>query len=709
MRLHLRSKGWMKWTLVVMVLVASTALVSSTKPPFTERDKAFYADAATVNFVRPGLVFSVVSQQIASDGTVTVRFKMTDPKGAALEREGINTPGAVSSSFILAVIPKDGKFYQSYGSRVKTSTYAPTVGLKSRQASGDSGGKYVKVSDGVYDYTFGTKLPAGYDKTATHTIAIYGSRNLSEFDMGTNYASTTYNFVPDGSPVTKVRDVISTSSCNKCHEDLSFHGGSRKGVEVCVMCHTPGYTMNGVTVENTNPETGNTIDMTQMVHKIHAGSSLPSVQAGTPYQIVGHGNAVSDWSEVAMPSKPNNCQWCHEQGNTATQKDAWLTQPARAACGACHDNVNFATGENHVGLPQTNDNQCSNCHIPQGEIDFDASIKGAHVVEQASSLTRGAIAKIENIENGVAGKQPVLTISLKDRAGNDMAISELIPGAGRGRLAVTLAGPTTDYGTGINGTGTNGYVQDNLTVASLTGAPGLYKYTMSKPIPADAKGTWTLALEGRADETVLTGTQKQRTYEVNIPNDVKYISVDGSDIVARRTVVETKTCNNCHYELTLHGENRNELANCVICHNPNMTDAARRPAAMAPNESISMASMIHRIHTGKEQPRDFTVYGFGNSANNFNDIGFPEPASVTNCNMCHSTGTQNLPAGGVLPVQDPRGWLSPVGTATAACLSCHASKDAASHALANTSTLGESCATCHGPNGDFSVAKVHAK
>ncbi|MGJ5818220.1 OmcA/MtrC family decaheme c-type cytochrome [Paludibaculum fermentans] len=709
MRLHQRSKGWMKWTLVVMVLLASTALVSSTKPPFTERDKAFYADEALVNFVRPGLVFTVVSPSIASDGTLTVRFKMTDPKGAALEREGINTPGAVSSSFILATIPSGNKFYQSYSSRLKTSTYAPTVGKQARQAAADTGGRYVKVSDGVYDYTFGTKLPASYDKTATHTVAIYGSRNLTEFDLGTNYASTTYSFVPDGTAVKKVRDVISTSSCDKCHDDLSFHGGSRKGVEVCVICHTPAYTLNGVTVDNTNPETGNTIDMTPMVHKIHAGSSLASVQAGGKYQIVGFGNAVSDFSAVNMPSKPNNCQWCHEKGNTATQKDAWLTQPSRTACGSCHDTTNFATGEGHVGLPQATDNQCSTCHIPQGEIDFDASIKGAHVVEQASSLTRGAVAKIVSIENAKPGQQPVLTISLKDLSGADMDIKELIPGAGRGRLAITLAGPTTDYGTGISGTGTNGYVTDNLTVTSMTGGPGTYKYTFSKVIPTGATGTWVFAVEGRTDETILTGTQKQRTYEVNIPNDVKFFSVDGTAVVERRKIVETATCNNCHYNLTLHGENRNEIQNCVICHNPNMTDAARRPAAQAPNESISMASMVHRIHTGKEQPRDYTIYGFGSAAINFNGAAFPEPASARSCNMCHSTNTQNLPAAGILPVTDPRGWLTTAGTASAACLSCHASKDAASHALANTSALGESCATCHGPSADFAVSKVHAQ
>ncbi len=146
----------------------------------------------------------------------------------------------------------------------------------------------------------------------------------------------------------------------------------------------------------------------------------------------------------------------------------------------------------------------------------------------------------------------------------------------------------------------------------------------------------------------------------------------------------------------------------MICHNPEMTDAARRPAAAMPAESISMASMVHRIHTGEEQPNGYSLYGRGGELN-LNKAKFPPPALTSNCSMCHSGNSQNLPAGGTLSVTDPRGWITKSGPSSAACLSCHASKDAASHALANTSTLGESCGTCHGPNGDFSVAKVHAK
>ena len=54
--------------------------------------------------------------------------------------------------------------------------------------------------------------------------------------------------------------------------------GRRRGIEMCVLCHTP---------QTTDPDTGNTLNLPVMAHKIHMGSELPSVQAGKPYQIIG--------------------------------------------------------------------------------------------------------------------------------------------------------------------------------------------------------------------------------------------------------------------------------------------------------------------------------------------------------------------------------------------------------------------------------------
>ena len=80
--------------------------------------------------------------------------------------------------------------------------------------------------------------------------------------------------------------------------------------------------------------------------------------------------------------------------------------------------MNFATGQNHVNLPQVDDNQCTQCHIPQGELEFDASIMGAHTVPTQSLTNPGLVLNIVKVANGVAGKAPTVTFTVKDNSGN---------------------------------------------------------------------------------------------------------------------------------------------------------------------------------------------------------------------------------------------------------------------------------------------------
>jgi len=381
-----------------LLLIGSAVLIGSgSMPLFTIHDKGYYAYPDLINFVRPGLVLKILSADIAADGAIRAVFRLTDPRGLPLDREGITTPGSVSISFIAASIPKGETQYRAYTTRVQTS---PITRASAIQPSGDTGGSFAKVSDGDYTYTFGTRAPSGYHRTATHSIGAYATRDLREFDLDRNFDNDVFSFVPDGSRVAVVRDVVRTATCNqKCHDPLALHGGPRRKVELCVLCHQP---------QNIDPDTGNTVDLAVMVHKIHMGEELPSVLAGKRYQIVGNQQNVFDFSEVVFPAGIRNCEVCHDPKAGAAQSNAWL-KPNRAACGSCHDNVNFATGAGHVDLPQVSDSLCSNCHIPEGELEFDASVKGAHLDPRFSRDLPGTVFDILSVADGAAGRRPRVT------------------------------------------------------------------------------------------------------------------------------------------------------------------------------------------------------------------------------------------------------------------------------------------------------------
>jgi OmcA/MtrC family decaheme c-type cytochrome len=722
-------------TLGLALIVGSLALTSASTPKKTEfsvHDRAYYAAQSTVNFVRPGLTMKIVSASIAQDGTISVDYKITDPKGLPLDAAGITTPGAVSVSFIAAYIPKGQTQFFAYTTRTQTS---PITKVTAIQAGADSGGTTKQIADGEYVYTFKTKAAGPgttpWDPTLTHRVGIYGSRNLTEFDLGTNYDDDTLTWTPGGGTPTNTRDVVRTATCNKCHDQLAFHGGSRRSMELCIMCHQP---------QTIDPDTGNTVDMKVFVHKIHMGSELPSVQAGTPYQVIGFNQAVSDWSTVELPSDPRRCGFCHEatQVTGAAQADNWLTNPSRAACGSCHDDVNFATGKNHVNLPQVSDSQCTQCHIPQGELEFDASIKGAHTVPTESSTRPGLVFTLVKVDNGVAGKAPTVTFLSKDYAGNAVPMSALTTSPNR--IALVMAGSTSDYGYTSFGSDvtTPGYVSENPAPTAKCGSDGTCTYTFTHAIPAKATGTYTIGIEGRRGITLLAGTTQQMTSEYGAINKTINFSVDGSPVVARRKVVDIAKCNGCHSALSLHGENRNQIEQCVMCHNPSENDASMRGSSTTPSDrtlppqSINFAMMIHKIHTGERLAADFNtnyrIVGFGGNPIDFGLAFASVPASIPNtgvryptftdtgsvgdtakCYMCHVNNSEAVFPIGKNNVLDTQGRISPVPATTSACTACHQSLSALSHAVAQTDPkFGESCDVCHAQGAAFDVLQVHA-
>ncbi len=707
--MNLRMTQWR--VAAIVVLVAASLASAPRKQLYNRHQKAFFADAQTVEFVRPGLTITIQSAAIAADGTITVNYAITDPAGLPLDLAGVTTPGAVSLSYVAAVLPNKGTQYTTYTTRTATGTVISSL----QQPGADSGGTATPTANG-YQYVFHTKAPSGYDATATHTIGIYGSRNLSAFSLPNNFASAEFNFVPNGAKVTHVDDVVRSASCNACHDQVSAHGGSRRGIEMCVLCHTP---------QNTDPNTGLTMDARVFFHKLHMGKNLPSVIAGTPYVPAKNQFGTFDYSAVAFPADPGDprrCEVCHSQSSGAAQATAYLTNPTRAACGSCHDDVNFATGVNHPGGPQFDDNLCATCHIPQGEMDFDASIKGAHVAPTSSSLLSGLSVTITKVTNGLAGKSPTVSFTVLDSAKNPVPLSQL------GSISFTMSGPTSDYGTTSFGSDvtTAGYVTESAAKAASCDASGNCSYTFTHAVPAGATGTFVIGSEARRTEVVLAGTTSQQSITYGAPNTVMYFAVDSSTVTPRRKIVAEANCNACHVALSLHGGLRNNPEYCVLCHNPNNTDAVVRVAATnpadkaAPPQGINFNLLVHRIHYGinmQAAGRSYVVVGFGGSHNDFSSTLFPamgptgSATDTQNCSICHVNNSEqnDLNLFNLHPVTDPQGPLNPVQPFTSACTGCHVTIPAASHALSNTTALGEACAVCHTSGAAYAVDQVHAQ
>jgi len=190
-------------------------------------------------------------------------------------------------------------------------------------------------------------------------------------------------------------------------------------------------------------------------------------------------------------------------------------------------------------------------------------------------------------------------------------------------------------------------------------------------------------------------------------------------------VVALSNCNQCHVALSLHGGLRNNTEYCVLCHNPSNTDASTRATATVaadktlPPQGINFNLLVHRIHDGVNVVpaggNPYIVVGFRGSHNDFSDVLFPamsptgEATYLQNCSMCHVNGSeQNLPIG-LNQVTDPQGWINPVQAVGSACSGCHVSKAEASHFLANTDSLGESCTVCHAAGAQFAVDAVHTQ
>ncbi len=637
----------------------------------------------------------ILDASISSNPVVT--FRLSDDRGNPIDKDA----AGVVLRFIIARIERGEDQYTDYITN-------PAGQADSEGSSANPLGTFTNLGNGVYNYTFNKALPEYLDRNATHTVGIFARRDIGSQRF---VANATFDFVPSGGQVTTVRDVVRTEACNNCHDPLEAHGGVRRDVRLCVLCHTP---------QTVDPDTGNTVDFKVFIHKIHRGAELPSVEAGTSYKIIGFNNTPFDFSTVEFPQDIRNCTKCHTDDRP--QSDNFKTEPSRAACGSCHDDVNFVSGENHGGGIQLDDNNCSDCHLPSTGKEFDISVEGAHTIPLKSVQVPGVnfeIVKVESFEEPgnpqvAPGQHPVVTFNIKTDAG------ETIPPSGLNFLRLTLAGPTFEYNvqdyngdgkkipgdpttpwfvilpgedpTSLGTKGGEAYIQEDPRqgAVAVADADGNFTYTFKAMIPNDTFGTYTIGVEGYKCATVQGANQgkggiactpapNSRDKNGNGVEDVGEVfnevrdaghnvvfdfPVTDFEAIPRRMVVDTSTkCINCHgvfsKDFSVHGGIRNDSEYCVLCHNPAYDTLTRQVPDVgetALTKSVNFRVYIHKIHTGEDltikpyelySPPGGTFPNLTERAVDFAEVRFP--GDTRDCEACHLHGTNILNTGkGVL-------------------------------------------------------------
>jgi OmcA/MtrC family decaheme c-type cytochrome len=613
-------------------------------------------------------------------------------------------------------------------------------------------GTWTDKLNGQYTYKFAKNVrnDAGipFDASLPHRVGL----EIRLGDIPANNAPFTFDPTTGGVIEQSGREIVDNDTCNKCHDELSFHGGARFDLQYCVMCHE-SYSVDA--------QSGNSIDLKVMIHKIHSGETLPSVQAGGFYGIFARNNVFADFSEVVYPQDKRNCTTCHEENDADTpQASNWRTTVNRETCGSCHDNVNFTTGENHGGVTATNDS-CTMCHGPNSSInDGNLRAQFAHQIpeDEAARSFKFEVVKVEAIKldgtpgatpctadatacQVLPGEFPKVTIRVSNPLTGasyritDPAFVSTIPCSPQpcnpttARLRARVAYTTTNFtNPGSGNTPAQPIQIDFLSAtAAPVGAPaaagglptlnadGTYSKAGATPLPGDLiGGSGAAFLEGRTIVDV-SDSATPEFVEVGVTSSpgVPFAITDAAP-VARRPILDVQLCDDCHKKLSFHGDNRNDNTElCATCHNPELASGST-PETGAP---FDFKLLIHGIHAA--------TYNFGGET--FADVRYP--GKIQNCEGCHKPDTYYpVDPNVVFATSVTRGTNAATPqddvafTPNAAiCSSCHTSAQARAHIEQNGGSFAatknangtsneaaaETCGTCHGAGQPADVKVEH--
>lgn len=570
----------------------------------------------------------------------------------------------------------------------------------------------VDHGDGSYSYTYQANIA---NVTEPLTIT-YSADATQRATLELELPQVTANAHLDWQPSTgktegiQTRNVVSIETCYTCHqpESLALHGGRRIDIENCASCHT---------ATSGDPESGNSVDFTYMIHAIHKGADRNTVDANgaplaAPYKIVGYGGKVIDYGKVNFPQKPAaDCSSCHVEGvNAPANADLFKADLSNTACIACHTEK---PSSNHSS---TDCVACHNATEPYGGTGSAAKRHGdvmkAFKDAEAMSVKFSDIAADAN-GNLTAKMQVLDTIGAPvDKDVVDQGTSIMVSWDSdkdfTGYKSVKLSSPDVVF--------------DASTKTYALTIKGLTPPTTSQTIQFYSDLTACFNNGGyKVEEVALTDCTIPGVRKVHIkqaPLNVVW-NTSGIDSNAkpsmRREVVDAGKCQGCHGQViysSSRGDHHANGVNCGVCHTPSksLNKDDKYPGGKIPS------SYAWKAH---EREGHYLKYAGVQSGT----------VLKTDCATCHTVDKSNVITGITLGRAPTRTWRFGdmanngadiwVSSDTGACLSCHQkylSDTAKSHIETNGGILNgssaadvqtrasESCATCHTPT---QLSEVH--
>lgn len=592
---------------------------------------------------------SIDSASFTSDGTVTLTFSLSDSLGRGFS----GLPGSRVRFSLAKLQPEDTTGLGD------SSAWQSYIENSSGQASYERDGTFTDNGDGSYTYVYSTNVTRAvvpYEEDLTHRVALQLSGG------GFPVVNATYDLQPSTGATTGLdtRAVVKEETCSQCHGVLALHGDGRIGINYCVTCHNPGVI---------DPDTGNTLDFKVMVHKIHRGANLPSVQAGGKYNLIGYRGSDHDYSEVEFPQDIRNCETCHESSESTPDAGNWFSRPTIEACGSCHDGIDFSKefvqgdATTHSGGSQLDNSECSTCHSPNTAL----GVAAAHSLSGKDSAQDDFVLQIDGVSLAANSGDPALTdltinvrfldgagAPITGTAGSQNYINDNDP-----KLLYNWIRPDEGYQTNYS---QNFFGLDTSSTAIHMGTAadsgdnnlGQHSYVVRGLDLEDGDSILVthdiLLCVDRLNGTLLDCTSANA--ELRAAKAVtSYFDSTGAELAASPIVfgASRDKCNTCHKDLeahpTPHNHGTTEFDSCRSCHNNNRI-------AWEFNEATDFKSIVHRFH-------DSSFHGTA--------VAFPDV--IDYCLQCHDSDQYDLPLqANVWPEVGLNGATSPTAVV---CSSCH--------------------------------------